>query len=183
MRKHVIVAAICVLVGATAACGPKSESATSPVTPKPSTTSNAPDAGGFIIEPGRIGPYKVGMTSKQLLDAGLAQKPGKNECPTLQAVGKDIGLQFDYDKADKPLTAVLLKSAGPHTPEGIQVGDTVDHLQATVGGKLVKQTGMYGEIIYVLTDGTKAIGFAATDRKIDAIEVFEGSDVPAWDGC
>jgi hypothetical protein len=185
MRKPVIMVAASLLMAAAAACGPKpGPTATSNTSAPPSTTQPA-EAGAIVIEPGKVGPFVVGTPAKQLLASGLVEEPPKDDCPTLLPVGKfkEMGLAFNHDRPEQPLMGVLIKASGPRTAEGIQIGDTTAHLQATYGSKLAKKTGMYGETTYVLTERKQAIGFTVSDDKITAIDVFAAGDEPGWDGC
>jgi len=183
MRKPLVLAATSLLVALLSGCGSASNPEPAPPA-KPSATRSA-DAGATIIKPGQLGPFAVGTTSQELLAAGLVEEPPEGECPTLRPVAefKDLGLQFDHSKADKPLTGVLLKGRGLSTAEGIQVGDSISKLKTTYGSELDAQTGEYGETVYVLNDGKMAMGFSAEDDKIFAIEVFAAGDLPVWDGC
>lgn len=179
MRKPVVFVGVAALIALAAACGPQSDS-TAP--PKPSATLTT-GSGTLLIEPGRVGPFTVGTSSKNLLDAGLAEKPPAGGCPTLQAVGKfkGIGLAFNHDTDE--LMGVLVKGRGARTSEGIRVGDSTGRLTATYGSKLKKTTGTYGETNYILTDGDRGMGFGAVGGKIAGIDVFATGDEPVWDGC
>lgn len=151
-----------------------------------STPTQKPADANEIIEPGRIGPFAIGMTAQQLKAAGLVEEPPPNDCPTLRPVAKfkGIGLQFNNSEATKPLTGVLLKGPGFHTSEGVHVGDSISRLKNAYGSQLDRRTGIYNETVYVLEDRTMAIGFAVEDDAISAIEVFAaGGDLPVWDGC
>ena len=183
MRKPFVLAATCLLVVVISGCG--STSSPEPATSDKPTAARAADPDAATITPGKLGPFAVGMTSDELLAAGLVEQPPKGDCPTLRPVAKfkDIGLQFNHSKADKPLTAVLLKGRGLSTAEGIQVGDSISKLKTTYGSQLQEQTGEYDETVYVLEDGKMAMGFGAEDDKVFGIEVFAAGELPVWDGC
>jgi len=183
MRKQFVLAATCLLFGVISGCGstsgPNSSSSVEP------SATRAADSDAATIRPGKLGPFAVGMTSQELLTAGLVEEPPSGDCPTLRPVAKfkDIGLQFDHSKADKPLTGVLLKGRGLSTAEGIQVGDSISKLEATYGSQLQERTGEYDETVYVLEHGKMAIGVGAEGSRIFGIEVFAAGDLPVWDGC
>lgn len=183
VRKPFVLAAaillLCVMAGCASTPSQKPAAPTSPAATKSADGSD-------IIEPGRIGPFAVGMTAKQLKAAGLVEEPPPNDCPTLRPVAKftDIGLQFNNSEVTKPLTGVLLKGPDFRTSEGIQVGDSTSRLKNAYGSRLDKRTGEYDETVYVLEDRKMAMGFAVEGDKISAIEVFAaGVSLPVWDGC
>lgn len=169
---------------------PSSGATAAPTAPVEPTTEPASDpaSSGLLLEPGKAGPFTVGMTSEQALKDGLVREPGDSECG-LTPVGsyRGFSVQFADSEAGDVLFGVLVKSTDAKTAEGIGVGDSIEQLKDTYGAKLKTTTGQYGETSYVLTEGNKAIGFTAGDGddagKIFAIDVFQADNPVIWDGC
>lgn len=169
---------------------PSSGATAAPTAPVEPTTEPASDpaSSGLLLEPGKAGPFTVGMTSEQALKDGLVREPGDSECG-LTPVGsyRGFSVQFADSEAGDVLFGVLVKSTDANTAEGIGVGDSIEQLKDTYGAKLKTTTGQYGETSYVLTEGNKAIGFTAGDGddagKIFAIDVFQADNPVIWDGC
>jgi hypothetical protein len=184
--------AVLLLAGA---CGgsetPKDEPTTeaSPSASEPTKAAN--DLESQVIEPGKVGPFVVGLSASEALDQGLIREAKTAPCPGFEATEplQDVYVLFSGASEPKPkLLGVLVKVEGPKTRDGIGVGSSIADLKSAYGDELSLEEGDYGEKVFRLYEGDRAMGFSSAEgtkpsMKIDAIEVFAKSDPVIWDGC
>lgn len=156
---------------------------------EPTETTNTLESA--VIEPGKVGPYVVGMSSNEALDQGLVREPAEGApCPALEATEpfQDVAVVFNESEPQPKLLGVLVKVKGPKTAERIGVGSSIADLKAAYGDQLRLEDGDFGEKVLRIYDGDNAMGFTSFSgtrprMRIDAIEVFAKSDPVTWDGC
>ena len=144
-----------------------------------------------MIEPGKVGLFTVGMPASDALEQGLVRQPSEDApCPAFAATDplQDLAVVFSAADAKPELLGVLVKVPGPTTPEGIGVGSSIADLKAAYGDQLRLEEGDYGDKVFRIYEGDRAMGFSSSSgtkpsMKIDAIEVFATSDPVIWDGC
>jgi hypothetical protein len=178
----------------TGACG-GSETPRDEPTKEASASATEPAAptslGSLVIEPGKVGPFVVGMPASEALDKGIVRQPSEDPpCPAFAATEplQDLAVVFSASEPKPELLGVLVKVTGPKTSDGIGVGDTIADLKAAYGDQLKPEEGDYGESVFRIYEGDRAMGFSSSEgtkpsMKIDAIEVFAKSDPVIWDGC
>jgi hypothetical protein len=187
-----LVLAVLFLAGACGQSAPPNDDATKDASPAATeSVEPAKTLETTVIEPGKVGAFVVGMPASQALDQGLVTQPAEDPpCPAFAATEplQDVAVVFSAAEAKPKLLGVLVKIPGPKTPEGIGVGSTIADLKAAYGDQLRLEDGDYGDKIYRVYEGERAMGFASSrgtkpSMKIDAIEVFAKSDPVIWDGC
>ena len=154
-------------------------------------TEAVPELSNTVIEPGKVGPLVVGMLASEALEKGLVREPSDDSpCPAFEAAGalQELHVVFSASEPKPELLGVLVKVKGPKTSEGIGVGSSIADIKSTYGDQLRREEGDYGETVFRIYEGDRAVGFSSSaatgsNRKIDAIEVFAKSDPVVWDGC
>lgn len=176
------------------ACGesetPKDEP-TNEASPSASEPTMPADLESVVIEPGKVGPFVVGMPASEALAKGFVREPNEDPpCPAFAATKpmQDVAVVFSASEPKPKLLGVLVKVEGPRTSEGIGVGTSIADLKATYGDELRPEEGDFGEKVWRIYEGDRAMGFSSnagtkSNAKIDAIEVFAKGDPVIWDGC
>lgn len=184
--------AVLLLIAACGGSGTPQDEPTKRATASPSQpTETADTLEEAVIEPGKVGPYVVGMSSGEALDQGLIREPAEGApCPAREATEpfQDVAVVFNESDPRPTLLGVLVKVKGPETAEGIGVGSSIADLKAAYGDQLRLEDGDYGEKVFRIYERDLAMGFTSSRgtkprMKIDAIEVFAKSDPVIWDGC
>lgn len=177
------------------ACGqaettPKDEPTTD-ASPSASEPTEPASLDTTVIEPGKVGPFVVGMAASEALEKGLVRQPSEEDpCPAFAATEpfQDVAVVFSASEPKPELLGVLVKVKGPKTAEGIAVGSSIADAKTAYGDQLREEEGDYGDTVLRLYDGDRAMGFSSSagmgpKAKIDAIEVFAKSEPVVWDGC
>jgi hypothetical protein len=183
--------AVLLLAGACGGSETPKDEPTQDASASPSEPTEPSDLGSVVIEPGKVGPFVVGMPASEALDKGLVRQPTDDPpCPAFEATEplQDVAVVFSSSEPKPKLLGVLVKVTGPKTPEGIGVGDSIADLKAAYGDQLRLEEGDFGEKVFRIYEGDRAMGFTSSEgtkprMKIDAIEVFAKSDPVIWDGC
>jgi hypothetical protein len=186
MMKRTLVAAVAALL-VLSSCGSddakepekttSSPSADPSETAEPTTaapTEPAPAPAKLVIEPGRVGPAKAGMSKADALKTGLFNAdvpPPVEGCPPypLQWKKKYKGLDV-LTRDDGSISSIGVTKGGPKTSKGIGYGSTLDDLtKAYPNLSPVVDAGFNQAGAYEFTDD-EFIGFLFGDATVSDIK-------------
>jgi hypothetical protein len=143
----------------------------------------APDLSALVIGPGRVGPLRVGMDHDDAARTGMVEPSDEGGCSewVVSTYPREtIYFEFCQGK-DDDLDGILIKVAGPHTREGIEVGARRSEVAKAYGDRLVKAPATFVEGTLVLEDEKGDIRFNFDGGKVFTIDVTRHR-TPTFDG-
>ena len=172
MRRALAGAAVLVLL--LAGCGGSDEPTTSPTTPEPvaTTTTAVPEPAALVVEPGRVGEIRVGLSKDEAVDTGVfdADVNGVEGCTFQLQWKKDyVGLDV-LTKEDGTIASLGVTEGGPRTSTGVGVGSTLAEVQAAYPDVSAPKELGFGQAGVIQTAGDDHIGFLFGDTTVASVK-------------
>jgi hypothetical protein len=104
----------------------------------------------WAVAGGDVGPFKLGMTLGQAVEAGLMTRDSRGQCSDYRKVGSwlepsgidALSLDFQTDQLDAPLLGIVVRGRAFRTAGGAGVGDNRTQLINQYGRKLKNEPVM-----------------------------------------
>ena len=144
----------------------------------------APELASLLIGPGRVGPLHVGMDHDDAARTGMVRSGDDGECRDwIVSTYPRETVYFEFCQGDDDdLDGILVKVAGPHTREGIEVGARRSEVEKAYGDRLVKAPATFVEGTLVLGDEEEGdVRFNFDGGKVFTIDVTRHR-TPTLDG-
>lgn len=103
----------------------------------------AQQGGGWLLAPGRVGQFYVGMPASEGIAMGIVEEAPPNEPCDVRyratGVPPDVDMYTDFRSGDpERLDDILVKGTTPRTAEGVGVGTPIAQLSAAYGERLIE---------------------------------------------
>jgi hypothetical protein len=143
----------------------------------------APELGSLLIGPGHVGPLRIGMEHGDAARTGMVESGDDGGCKDwIVSTYPRETIYFEFCRADDDdLDGILIKVAGPHTREGIEVGARRSEVEEAYGDRLVKAPAQFVEGTLVLEDEKGDVRFNFDGGKVFTIDVTRHR-TPTFDG-
>jgi hypothetical protein len=143
----------------------------------------APELASLLIGPGRVGPLHIGMDHDDAVRTGMVKTGDDDGCSDwIVSTYPRETIYYEFCRGDDDdLDGILIKVAGPHTREGIEVGARRSKVEKTYGDRLVKAPAQFVEGTLVLEDEKGDVRFNFDGGKVFTIDVTRHR-TPTFDG-
>ena len=173
----------------TSGAGSATRAGAEPATSGSSKAGSSEQPETWVITPGAWGPIKVGAMAKDLIAKGYVVRDAVDACDvkwvaasSLQTL--DVYLEFRFGNPDA-LDTIAISQSGPRTPEGIQVGSSLEDLKkvygSRLGSKYVRGEGYDGDVYVLFGDSGAAVFYLSDENssvpigRVTRIELVSGS--------
>jgi hypothetical protein len=140
----------------------------------------------WVVSQDGVGPVKIGMTLPQL-NGALHEKfamPESKEDQGCFYVTATKHPQVSFMIEDKHLVRVDVDKSGVATTEGIQVGDSEEHVKHVYGSRLQVEPNHYTDGHYLtLRSGKYGIRFETEDGKVSTFYAGTFEAIQYVEGC
>lgn len=143
-------------------------------------------ADGWVIRQIGIGPVKVGMSLSQL-NTALHERfamPKSKEDQGCFYVTATKHPQVSFMIEDRRLVRIDVDKAGVPTTEGVQVGDSEEHVKQVYGSRLKVEPQHYTDGHYLtLRNGNHGIRFETDEGKVSTFYAGAFEAIQYVEGC